>query len=712
MSACSSIESPKSVPPFAATPNEHAVRMYATLSAINRRLIRPTSRIALCQSICDTVIDPGGFCGVWVGAQNAAGTAVTILADAGLRPPPEIRVGPEADDDDSKRLTDVITTRRPAICQDLARQTGTGSALHADCGARSCAAFPFRPAHEQPMVLAVYSPEPDYFTPETVGLLTQLAADLEYGIEAIDERERREAAEAALASEINRYRALLDVSVDGVHIITLDGELLDANDTFLRQLGYARAEANGLAVWNWNSELSRPEATMRLAQLGRNPVRIETRHRRKDGSTFDVEVVMVAVELHGRRAVCASARDITERKDFEKRFLRAQRLESVGLIASGIAHDLNNVLTPILLSTGLLELRYPAAADRALLAAIEAAARRGSNVVQQILTFARGADGQRVCVEPKVLLNELSHLIRETFPRNIHHRLEIGPDARPLRGDPTQLHQVFLNLAVNARDAMPEGGTLVIAVSNQEVDQNMARRIPSARPGRYVCISVSDTGTGMTAEVLDHLFEPFFTTKPRGRGTGLGLSTVHGLVRSHGGFIEVTSRPQQGSQFRVHLPAATRSAAPTVTLPAPRARLGHGEHVLIVDDEPAIVSIAASVLERHGFVALTAADGEEALTQFERHRGRVAVVITDVMMPRSDGVKVAMEVRSRWPGVPVIAMSGIVSSGTDDDNRQRLRAAGVTRILDKPCSESELLQAIEEELRDHAAAIAEPYETY
>jgi two-component system, cell cycle sensor histidine kinase and response regulator CckA len=523
-----------------------------------------------------------------------------------------------------------------------------------------------------------------------------------------DISERRAAAQA-LASEIARCRALLDVSMDGIHVTDLEGNLLDANEVFLRERGYTRNMVPSLHIESWDTELTREQIQERLEAITSDPELFETLHRRADGGTFPVEVRARRVEIGGRTVIYCTTRDITDRKGMEQRLLRAQRLESVGLIASGIAHDLNNVLTPILLSTGLLGMRYPTKEDRVLLDPIEAAARRGSNIVQQILTFARGADGQRVAIELKLLLKELSTLIRETFPRNILHRLEIDPETRQVSGDPTQLHQVFLNLAVNARDAMPDGGTLTIDARNVTVDTADARRLPSARPGEYVCVAVSDTGTGMLPDTLDHLFEPFFTTKPRGRGTGLGLSTVHGLVRSHGGFVEVNSQLGEGSEFRVFLPAAIHpdTVGRVVESPAP-PRLGRGEYILVADDEPAILTVAESVLRRHGFTPITAADGHEAIAQFDRHAGKVAVVVTDVMMPNFDGVRFAAEVRRRSPTLPIVAMSGLIAPASGDETRAQLRALGVTTVIDKPYGEAELLGAIERALQIDAPALIAP----
>ena len=510
---------------------------------------------------------------------------------------------------------------------------------------------------------------------------------------------QRRQAEQALAREAAHNRALLNVSADGICVLDATGRVLDANETFLRQIGRTRADAATLRVQDFDATMSEPEILAKIEQSWTQSVTFETLHRMPDDATLAVEVSAVGLELEGQRLTYCAVRDITERKALETRFLRAQRLESVGLIASGIAHDLNNVLTPIMLSTGMLRMRYHAPDDARLLDPIEAAARRGSSIVQQILTFARGADGERVALEPRLLFKELVNLMRETFPRNITHRLDVAPDAHPISGDPTQLHQVFLNLAVNARDAMPEGGTLTLQVRNERFDEKAARLIPGAQPGNYVCLTVADTGTGIPPGILEHLFEPFFTTKPRGRGTGLGLSTVHGLVRGHGGFVDVLSALGRGSQFRVFLPAAASgAAAPATATPFVRRQTGGGRHVLLVDDEESILAVTTSILRRQQFAVLAASDGIEAMELLRRHADQIALVMTDLMMPRCDGVQLAEEVRRFRPELPIIIASGLVPLASESDNRGRLRALGITTVLTKPYSETQLLDTIEKVL--------------
>ena len=251
--------------------------------------------------------------------------------------------------------------------------------------------------------------------------------------------------------------------------------------------------------------------------------------------------------------------DITEQKKLEAQFLRAQRLEGIGALASGIAHDLNNILSPVLMIAPLLRDSVPDADSRAMLDTIEGCAQRGAAIIKQLLTFARGTPGARVSLPAGYLLRDMDKIIRETFPRDIHPRTVTSEDLWPLLGDVTQVHQALMNLCVNARDAMPEGGTLTMGATNVTVDAAFAAMALGAKPGSYVCVSVADTGTGIPPEDLDRIFDPFFTTKEIGKGTGLGLSTVLGIVRGHEGFVRVDSRPRQGTTFELYFPAAPKA---------------------------------------------------------------------------------------------------------------------------------------------------------
>jgi two-component system cell cycle sensor histidine kinase/response regulator CckA len=312
--------------------------------------------------------------------------------------------------------------------------------------------------------------------------------------------------------------------------------------------------------------------------------------------------------------------------------------------------------------------------------------------VNQILTFARGAPVQKTVVQTRHLLTEIARIIQETFPKAITLDRAVPPDLWTVQGDPTQLHQVLMNLCVNARDAMPAGGTLTLAAENVVLDESFARVTLDAKPGPYVAWLVADTGTGIAPAVLDRMFDPFFTTKEVGKGTGLGLSTVLGIVRRHEGFVRVESQVGQGTQFRVYLPAAHAPVAAAVAAAA--LPQGRGQLVLVVDDEAGIRSATRSILERNGYRVLTANDGAEALGLFTQRQREIAVVLTDLLMPRMGGVALAAALKRLDPRVKILGSSG---SGREDD-QAALQALGVESFLPKPYAADKLLQALQQVL--------------
>jgi two-component system cell cycle sensor histidine kinase/response regulator CckA len=389
--------------------------------------------------------------------------------------------------------------------------------------------------------------------------------------------------------------------------------------------------------------------------------------------------------------VVGTAEDITERRELEQRFLRAQRMESIGTLAGGIAHDFNNLLTPILMGVTVLKERAAGESDRRLIETIEHSARRGTQLVRQVLSFSREVEGARVAVSLRPLVGEIEGIVRNTFPKNIRFRAEFAPELSAVLGDATQLSQVLLNLCVNARDAMPDGGDLTIRAENTVIDEQLAAMIRLAGAGRYVLVTVSDTGTGMSPPVLDRIFEPFFTTKGPGQGTGLGLPTTLGLVRSHGGQLLVESEPGRGSTFRIYLPALQEAAVAAVVTAAERPR-GRGELVLVVDDDTTILDITRHTLENFGYRVLTAEDGAQAISLYALQRDEIALVLTDMMMPVMDGAGLIKALRRINPGVRIVATSGI------DGNEAVAAAAGVKQFLVKPFSADMLLTRLRQAL--------------
>lgn len=393
----------------------------------------------------------------------------------------------------------------------------------------------------------------------------------------------------------------------------------------------------------------------------------------------------------GAVRVVVSHEDVTTMKLIERQHMRSQRLESIGTLAGGIAHDLNNSLAPILMGIDILKEDYPK--ESKLIEMVQASAQRGAGMVKQLLAFAKGVDGERVEFEPATLLSELERLMKGSFPKNIELQVTCCADVPRLVGDPTQLHQVLLNLCVNARDAMPHGGRLTVEARLVEVDALYARTLPGAHVGAYVKLRVQDTGDGIPPQILDRIFDPFFTTKSAERGTGLGLSTVVGIVKGHQGFVQVHSLPGQGTVFEVYLPAGPAPAGLARSrdgAPSPHSFRGQGETVLFVDDEPALREVGFTVLKRLNFLPVTAVDGHDALEVLRTHGPAIKAIITDLHMPVMDGLRFIRVVRQSLPDIPVIVASGLI----DEVTAKTLRELGVNGRLDKPFTEAQLADAL------------------
>jgi CheY-like chemotaxis protein len=375
----------------------------------------------------------------------------------------------------------------------------------------------------------------------------------------------------------------------------------------------------------------------------------------------------------------------------EAHYLRAQRMEAIGALAGGVAHDLNNILAPIMMVTGVLREKLTDVEDRELLAMAQSSSQRGAEIVKQLLTFSRGQDGERTLVQLRHLLGEMITMVRETFPRSIDLKQLLPGTLWTVLAEPTQLHQVLLNLCVNARDAMPDGGRLTVSAANVTLAEGDPKLPLGTTAGPYVVISIADSGHGIPAEIQHRIFDPFFTTKPVGKGTGLGLSTALGIVQSHRGFLDLESAVGSGTTFHVYLPAIPDGVATTSTAPAPRATpLPTGQTILVVDDERDVRDSIRIILESENFTVITATDGEAGLAQYLKHRARLNLVITDLMMPKMNGLTLIRTLRAIDPLVKVVVTSGL----TEVTERRELTHLGIPDILMKPYDGPALLELV------------------
>ncbi|AFZ14516.1 multi-sensor hybrid histidine kinase [Crinalium epipsammum PCC 9333] len=394
------------------------------------------------------------------------------------------------------------------------------------------------------------------------------------------------------------------------------------------------------------------------------------------------------------KSILTVSTDITEKKQLENQFFRAQRLESLGILAGGIAHDLNNVLTPIMMSVQLLQSKISDVQSIKWLTILEINVKRGADLVQQVLSFARGMQGERALIQINHLINELKQFASETFPKSIRIYTNVKSSLEAIVGDATQLHQVLLNLCVNARDAMQEGGTLTIDAENIYLDEHYTRMNIDAHVGNYIVITVSDTGIGIPNDIMEKIFDPFFTTKEVGQGTGLGLSTVIGIVKSHGGFVKVKSEVGKGTQFKVYLPATGTTATSEDSNLSQLVQQGQGELILIVEDEDSIREITKTLLEKNGYQAITANDGMDAIALYTQYNFKFDAVILDIMMPSMDGLTTIRVLEKINPQVQIIAVSGL----TSNKKVMELKSSCVKAFLPKPYTSNELLEQLHQVL--------------
>ncbi|MEZ0255872.1 MAG: PAS domain S-box protein [Chthoniobacter sp.] len=413
---------------------------------------------------------------------------------------------------------------------------------------------------------------------------------------------------------------------------------------------------------------------------------------RADGTPAELMVVKFPMSgPDGTPLLGGIALDITERKQLEQQFLRAQRMESIGTLAGGIAHDLNNSLGPILMALDVMKMKFPDPDSLELLDLISSSAQRGADMVKQVLSFGRGVEGRKMEVQVKHLLREIEKIANDTFLKNIQVKTRLPNDLRIVLGDPTQLHQVLLNLCLNARDAMPHGGTLSITAENLVLDSQYLALNPEAKPGNHVHIEVEDTGTGIPPEIIEKIFDPFFTTKEVGKGTGLGLYSALGIVKSHGGFIRVCSNAGEGTKFEIFLPAQNSNEAALANTETTLPR-GNGEMVLVVDDEAIVREITRQTLETFGYRVLLATDGADGIGKIAAPGNDIAVVVTDIAMPVMDGAAMIQVLRRFNPRLPVIVTSGQAT-------REQLALIGdleVGRVLAKPFTAEDLLLKLKE----------------
>jgi PAS domain S-box-containing protein len=649
-------------------------RLNTVLSLVNQAIVRLPGREDLCRRVCQILVEEGGFRVAWIAWHETGKPRLVPLASAGAEDPflaaiVRDEVAAEALGPASRAFREDA----PVVINDLWSDP-RALAWQADLKRLGLCSVVGIPVHREGGpggVITVYANQPGIFHEREVSLLLEAAADLAFGLDNITrearrreaELRRREAEENQRESE-ERFRATFEQAAVGIAHVAPDGCLLRVNDKLCTIAGQCREKLIGLRLTSLilaEDQAPIEEGLRALLAGERGDLAAERRFWREEGGAIwtGLVVSLLRGSAGTPRYFIVVVTDISERKRLEEQFLRAQRLESVGTLAGGVAHDLNNLLAPIMMGLELIRMGGVSPSLTPVVDNMERSVRRGAGLVRQVLSFARGLDGVRTRLPLRHLLNEVGMIVESSFPKNIRWDCDLPRDLWPVRGDANQLHQVLLNLCVNARDAMPGGGTLRVSARNVSLAASEIDAPSGESPGPHVLLEVADDGCGMTPAVLGKISEPFFTTKPPDKGTGLGLSTALGIVRGHGGRIAVKSEPGCGTVFLIHLPAEPDTvSADDARFPRVRPALGRGELVLVVDDESSIRDIIRQTLEASGYRVLTAKDGVQAAAIYAQHHASVAVVISDMLMPMMDGPALIGELRRINPRVRVIGVSG------------------------------------------------------
>jgi PAS domain S-box-containing protein len=515
----------------------------------------------------------------------------------------------------------------------------------------------------------------------------------------ISKRKRLEQERKQAEQKIREQAALLDITTDAILVRDLDHQIQFWNKGAEYLYGWKTNEAIGK---NANELLYRQETLSQLQDIQTSlsehgSWQGELSQVHKDGKEIIVASrwALMQDDQGQPKSIVTVNTDITEKKQLEAQFLQAQRMESLGTLASGIAHDLNNALTPMMMTVQLLETQLFDKQGKQWLSILENNVRRAADLVKQVLWFSRGHEVNFTTLQVRHLILEVEQIVRQTFPKAIDLCVDIPtPNLWTISGDATQLHQALMNLCINARDAMPEGGVLRIVAKNMWIDTQQIRKNIDVQVGPYVAITVSDTGTGISKEIIDRIFEPFFTTKELGQGTGLGLSTVMGIVKSHGGFVNVVSEIKKGTEFQVCLPVKQTVETDEILTGHNELLVGHGELVLLVDDDHSIGEITKNLLERNAYKVVVARDGMEAVALYTEHMHEISVVLVDMMMPSMDGPTTIRVLKRINPKVKIIGVSGLVS------NHEMIKVVGdsITTFLSKPFTSDELLKNLQQTL--------------
>jgi len=664
------------------TERKRTERALKTISACDQALVHATSEPELLREICRVIVEQGGYRMVWVGfAENDEAKTMRVAAMAGEESGylAQAKISWSETDEHGRGPTGIaMRTGRMTMCQDM--RTDPNFAPWREAAGKqgyvSSMTLPLLHAGTAFGVLAIYAAEAQAFQPAEVALLTALSEDLAYGIQALRMRLQHQQAE----EQIRRLTVFPELNPNPVMEFGPDGTLTYHNQS-AQELSQA-LELSGVAALL----PPRVDELVRQCLATNQPQLREEIVRGSHILSASFYPICKANTVH-----CYMG-DITERRQMEKRMLQAQKMEAIGTLAGGIAHDFNNMLAALFGYAYLLQqdtVGNPLAQES--VAEILTAANRAKELVQQILSFSRQREQKPQVIKLETIVNEALKFLRASMPASIKIEKELNAETPAVLADPTQIYQVTMNLATNALHAMEdEPGRLLVRLDPVRPTEPLLQAHPGLKPMLYARLTIADTGHGMDAKTLDRIFEPFFTTKPVGKGTGLGLAVVHGIVASHNGIITVESQIGQGTTFTLYFPAQAQAESLTAAA-ASAVPLGRGQKILVLDDEVALTSMLQKTLRRMDYQVTTSNSGGEAIRLVRENPAQFDLVITDLTMPEINGLEVARQLHALRPELPVILMSGY-SVSADADSR---REAGICESLQKPVSMSALAETVQ-----------------
>ncbi len=670
-------------------------RVLRVRSACNVALVHATDEQSLLESTCEIAVREGGFRMAWVGyAVDAPGFPVRVMASSGAVGDYLTRAEVSWDAEDPRGQGPTgrcIRSGELQVAQDLARDARSSVWRDAarEHGFAASLSIPLLVHGRVIGALMLYADESFAFDAAEQALLSEVGSDIAFGIAA----KRDQVAVAAQQSQLTLFREVIERSTDAIFIAdAATGRFVDFNAMAARSLGYTPDELLALNVYDIVEPMSTPQgyAAMVSALRANGPTVAASVHRRKDAAPIPVEVARTLLTVNGRELILGIARDVSERIALQEQLIQSQKLEGLGRLAGGIAHDFNNMLTVINATADLALSALPTSDDRrADFEEIRGAGQRAAALTAQLLSFSRRQVMHREVLDVSAVTERFGNLLRRVIGEDV--LLEVRSPATPvwINADPGHLEQILMNLAVNARDALPRGGTVVVDTAVVDLNEAFTLRHPTTTPGPHARLQVRDAGTGMTDDVKARIFEPFFTTKPAGRGTGLGLATVYGLVKQMGGSIWITSAPGEGTTVDIYFPLIEAPAERAATVDRPQALRGH-ETILVVEDESSIRLVARRVLERAGYTVLTASDATEALDTLAQSGGTVHLLLSDVVMPGMPGTELAARVRERYPAIRILLTSGY----SQELLEQRAAGASPFDLLSKPYSMDELTATV------------------